>query len=87
MSGKLIKPQYRILWLFAMLNIFMGGFTISAFLDNNVWYYLASGIFGVLVGLFCLVVYWYINHPKLPKWAEDYFTTGIGIHEVGDKGE
>ena len=84
MRGKLVSPEARTLYWLCMINFLIGGIAIAMYTSSHDWIDLAVGLFCIFVGIGGLVTHWYINHPKMPEWAEDAFQGTPEIHRLGE---
>ena len=71
MRGKLVKTQGRVLYFLGLVDFLSAGWSISIYVKHHTWISLVAGVFILLAGVFAFIVYWYINHPKVPGWVEE----------------
>ena len=73
MRGKLSQPVMKgLLWL-ATGCFAIAIWDIVAFVLNGQWYNIIGGITLIGCGVWNVLFYWNINHPKIPDWANDAF--------------
>lgn len=72
MRGKMLKPQARILPILAMIAFLLAGVNVGGFTTQHTIITLIATIVNIGAGIFLLTIWWLLNHPRIPKWAEPY---------------
>lgn len=80
MRGKMAKPEANLLKWIAYIDLGIGGYLIWRFFAEHFVLYLILGIAVAAVAIYALIQHWLINHPRIPKWAEEHFEKRTKTH-------
>jgi hypothetical protein len=71
MRGTLNPPEANHLKWIAYLDLFLAGWNAKLFVQTTNWISLVLAILLTVGAIAVLIKHWGINHPKIPKWAEE----------------